>query len=270
MISVHVEEHAKFFRDRHIGHTKFFRLLLDTKARIPFTLLIARVKEDERCLACDKEILEEILSTTNMEVGLHIHPSLAAYPYKRQKKIILREYKRFIMETGMTPRTFSGGHWCVNNDTLKIIRELGIAVDASVVPGCVVTANNGAIVKHGDSKREPYWVSESDLWTASPNGVLLETPVSIDGEGRILDLCLMPLWDIRKHLCDLSRSDTCRAYLHMTFHSYDVFSAGSERNFIYGKILHVCDLVYSEFKKVNFVTCFDYYSHMKETYEAGH
>lgn len=260
IITVHVEERAKFIQDCHLGHLKFFKLLLNDKCKIPMTLLIERVKEKEDCPYCDKSLLDEINEQGIMEIGLHVHPALSRFSYERQSSIIRREYNIFVDSTGIVPSSFSGGHWCINLDTLNIIRKLNMKVDASVAPGCSVYSCHGTVVKYPNTLTDPYWISFESMGKEDPDSPLLEIPVSTNLDGRIMDLYSIDLWDLLTsiYIKNFSRSGT--DYLHMTFHSYDVLFPDGSRNFFYDKIMFLCEKLYDLYDKVNFMTCSQYYS----------
>lgn len=261
-ITVHVEEHRKFLDHPHHGHERFFRLLLEDKQPLPFTLLIARVKEEPSCLACDRTLLAEIRDQGIMEVGLHVHPALSRFPFKQQLRIISEEWKRMVGETGIVPKTFSGGHWCIDTNTLNIVRRLGMIIDASVAPGCGVMACNGARLRYSDRLTEPYWVSAEHIDVADPASNLLEMPVSVRSKSKIIDLTATPLWDILDHFESMARFSKDHHYLHMTFHSYDVLMPDGRVNFFYDKIKHAVNRLNDFFDEVNFCTCSNCYVRM--------
>ncbi|MFA4973055.1 MAG: hypothetical protein WC683_10595 [bacterium] len=246
----------------HYGHERFFRLLLDDQCPIPLTLLVARVKEEPACPSCDCSLLAEIQSQGVMEVGLHVHPALSRFPYERQRRIISDEWNRMVEGTGIMPKTFSGGHWCINANTLKIVRQLGMVVDASVVPGCGVMAYNGARLRYSDNFTEPYWVSTEQLDAADPASDLLEMPVSIRPRSSIVDLTTTGFWDILDFFSTMARQKRDRHYLHMTFHSYDVLMPDGKMNFFYDKIKYAVDRLNGIFNEVNLRTCWSCYLQM--------
>lgn len=265
IITVHVEEHKKFHNDCHKGHTDFFNLLVNQKKQIPLTLLLCRDKDTETCFNCDRQLIDELNSIGVVEFGLHVHPSLSRFSYSKQKKIITNEYLKLIKSTGITPKSFSGGHWCINSDTIHIINDLGILIDASIVPGCRVHSCIGTVVQHSSKFKLPYWVSPDNIATEDIDSSLLEMPISIDSKNRILDITTTPTWNILNHLESLSQEKKKRHYLHMTFHSYDVLFPDGQPNYIYEKILYIYERLNDYFDEVSPLTCYEFYkNHHKE------
>lgn len=261
IVTVHVEEHVKFISDCHIGHSGFFKLLLDESCRIPMTLLISRVKETDKCPYMDADVLNEIAAIGTMEIGLHVHPALSKHSFDEQRRIIEQEYFLFYNSTGIIPKSFSGGHWCINTDTLKIANSLGLLVDASVVPGCTVISNNGAIVKYSKRISTPYWTSLDNLNRKSKHNIMLEVPVTTNHNGKIMDINMMSTSEILDSFEHIENTMDM-PFLHMTFHSYDVMFPNGDKNYIYDKIAVICDRLNSYFSQVNYFTCYQYYKKM--------
>jgi len=259
IVTVHVESHNKFFSDLHLGHIKFFELLLKKECKVPMTLLIERSKDVSSCYADDKPFIDEIRKQNIMEVGLHIHPALSRYTYDEQKQRITDEHNLFTDAFGFAPKSFSGGHWCINNDTVKVISELGIVTDASVVPGCTVAAHNGTIVKYSDKFIKPYWICDNNLSKEAPISNILELPVSVVEDGQLVDIGRAETKVILDALYKMSLSNLVSSYLHMTFHSYDLLFANGKHNYMYDKILLIADSLRYCFDEVNFYTCYNYY-----------
>lgn len=270
IITVHVEEHKKFGHDVHKGHTEFYKVLLKRAFPFPLTLLHCRVKEAPTCPSCDRQLLQEIQKQTNMEIGLHVHPALSRFTYRRQKSLITEEHRRFVEETGITPKTFSGGHWCINTDTLNIVKALGMVVDASVVPGLRVFSCNGTIIQYPQKPEKPYWVSMKNLTKQSTKKELLEMPVTLTADNGIMDTTTVPTWTILKTYKQLSEQGH-PAYLHMTFHSYDILFPNGNTNFFLDKLSFLCETLHRRFHSVRFMTCYEYYLKQKgEKNENNH
>jgi hypothetical protein len=259
IITVHVESHNKFFKDFHIGHIKFYQLLLKKNCKLPLTLLLERSKEVNSCFATDKSLVNELKSRGIVEFGLHVHPALSRFSYEDQKRIITNEYDLFTNTLGFAPKSFSGGNWCINNNTIKIISELGVVTDASVAPGCTVASHNGSIVKFSDRLRMPYWISDHDLRKEAVESNMLELPVSVLQRGGIADMGRAKTKTILDHLHAMSQSENGNLYFHLTYHSYDLFFANGKRNYMYDKLLLIEDCLHYCFDKVIFYTCHDYY-----------
>lgn len=267
IVTVHVEENIKFFKDQHWGHMLFFEHLLKKNPPFPLTLLVTRDRTHKQCLSCDVDLLRELHSQEIMEIGLHVHPSLSRFTSEKQKKIIVNEWKHFVNVLGIKPKSFSGGHWCVNIDTLNIVKKLGFVIDASIVPGCVVFSTNGTFVRHSHNFFEPYWVSLTRIDCGDLSSGMLEMPVSIDNNSRIQDIAARELWEIKAHIINLANNRKPNNYMHMTFHSYDLFHSSGRRNYLCDKMMIIMDLLLGYFDRVNATTCYNYFK--KKVKEDG-
>lgn len=259
IVTVHVEEHCKFLSGCHEGHRAFFELLLERGYPLPLTLLIARDKDEDGCPACDRGPLHRLLEKGDVEIGLHVHPALSRFPPAEQRRIIEMEHRRLVKGVGVVPRTFSGGHWCINAATLRIVKDLGMEVDASVVPGCRVGATNGALARFSPARRSPYWVSSQDIDSEDRADGLLEMPVSVTDDGAIMDLSSAGLWEMMDYAFGMALHENPRHYLHLTFHSYDLLLPGGDTTFIYDKLLLFHERLNEAFDEVRGYTCSQYY-----------
>ena len=258
IITVHVEEHNKFYKNAHYGHSGFFKFLNNSNCPAHLTLLLQRIKEEKNCFRCDRGIVSELANFDNIEFGLHVHPALSLFNYEEQYEIINKEYNHFVDDIGIVPRSFSGGHWCINANTIEIIRGLGILVDASVAPGCIVSSNNGVVMRHSNQHLSPYWASNYNINEKDDSSNFLEMPISICSNRGIMDVYKLFPKDILNTIYDYSLSSE-RSYLHMTFHSYDIFSSDGKVNFIYDKLLMILEKLNYCFDEVNYLTCSQYY-----------
>lgn len=71
------------------------------------------------------------------ELGIHIHfikNNKFDISYKSQKELISNAKKKFEDKFGYSPKTFVGGWWHSDRNTLKILKEEGFRVDASPMP----------------------------------------------------------------------------------------------------------------------------------------
>jgi hypothetical protein len=71
------------------------------------------------------------------ELGVHSHfvrSHKIDFSYENQKRMIKNTKKKFISSFGIKPRSFVGGWWHSDNNTLKILEEEGFLVDASPMP----------------------------------------------------------------------------------------------------------------------------------------
>jgi len=71
------------------------------------------------------------------ELGIHIHfikNNKFDISYKSQKELISNAKKKFEDKFGYSPKSFVGGWWHSDKNTLKILKEGGFKVDASPMP----------------------------------------------------------------------------------------------------------------------------------------
>mgnify|MGYP001606301385 FL=1 len=111
------------------------------------------------------EVVDYFPKNTGQEVGLHIHPgweeferiglkwhvgdqylkehckqasvssALQDYSYPEQLDMIKTGKERLKRSLGIEPKVFVAGRWSLNNDTVKILTELGFTHDCSAYPG---------------------------------------------------------------------------------------------------------------------------------------
>jgi peptidoglycan/xylan/chitin deacetylase (PgdA/CDA1 family) len=119
---------------RHLS--KFFKNVMPTliKKEIPAILFITNIVV--------KQFTEDILQFTDFEIGVHTHPNyheeynknnkLSRYPYEVQYKMIKKDYDLILTHTGKKPKLFRAGKFAANEDTLRVLRDIGIGIDSSL------------------------------------------------------------------------------------------------------------------------------------------
>jgi len=120
---------------RHLS--KFFKNVMPTliKKEIPAILFITN--------NVVKQFTEDILQFTDFfEIGVHTHPNnheeynknnkLSKYPYEVQFKMIKKDYDLIATHTGKKPKLFRAGKFAANEDTLRVLRDIGIRIDSSL------------------------------------------------------------------------------------------------------------------------------------------
>ena len=111
------------------------------------------------------EVVDYFPKNTGHEVGLHIHPgweefkragfkwyvgdqylkehckqalvssALQDHPYSEQLDMIKTGKERLKISLGIEPKVFVAGRWSLNNDTIRVLTELGFTHDCSAYPG---------------------------------------------------------------------------------------------------------------------------------------
>ncbi|MEK7080431.1 MAG: PTS alpha-glucoside transporter subunit IIBC [Patescibacteria group bacterium] len=111
------------------------------------------------------EVVDLFPKNTGHEVGLHIHPGweefsragfkwhvgdmylkehcpqssvstvMQDHPYSEQFNMIKTGKEYIKSRLGVDPKVFAAGRWSLNNDTIKVLAELGFTHDCSAYPG---------------------------------------------------------------------------------------------------------------------------------------
>jgi peptidoglycan/xylan/chitin deacetylase (PgdA/CDA1 family) len=90
-----------------------------------------------------KRFTEDVLRCVDFfEIGVHTHPrlhdefnqtdKLSHYPYEVQHKMIKRDYDIISTFMGIKPKLFRAGKLAANEDTLRVLRDIGIGIDSSL------------------------------------------------------------------------------------------------------------------------------------------
>jgi peptidoglycan/xylan/chitin deacetylase (PgdA/CDA1 family) len=122
---------------------------------------------------CNNMISE--LYSKDFEIGTHIHPDLigsfsqqlADLSYTVQKKLI-RNATSLITKEFCKPTSFRAGRYSANQDTFKILDELGYKIDSSVTPYT-------SWIKDGGQD----WRNYSAYLTKFPSTDIIEVPITI-------------------------------------------------------------------------------------------
>jgi peptidoglycan/xylan/chitin deacetylase (PgdA/CDA1 family) len=90
-----------------------------------------------------KRFTEDVLRCVDFfEIGVHTHPrlhnefnqtdKLSHYPYEVQHKMIKRDYDIISTCMGIKPKLFRAGKFAANEDTIRVLRDIGIEIDSSL------------------------------------------------------------------------------------------------------------------------------------------
>jgi hypothetical protein len=155
----------------------------------PTYLLSAEVIQNQDCL----KILKKLKS--DHELGTHGHAEFLkdGMDVLKSGGILLREFindytfdeqlskltwltELFYSTFGYEPKSFRGGRFGVNGDTIKALEQLDYRVESSVTPGTFWDSDR-EILNFVDAPEQPYCPATDDI-TAIGNSALLEVPVS--------------------------------------------------------------------------------------------
>lgn len=144
-------------------------------------------------LACVEEqtpLMEDVIKRGN-EVGLFLHPPqigdgrfkryLGQYNADDQRSLIDHHAERFADHLGTRPRSFRGGHFSANNETYRVLFDLGFRQGSLSEPGRNLP-NRAAVWI--DAPTKPHYVSREQHHT--PGDLpFLELPVTTDPDIEI-------------------------------------------------------------------------------------
>jgi glycosyltransferase involved in cell wall biosynthesis len=165
----------------------------------------------------------EALARQDAELGTHLHgeylpPHAAAWLQRGEPRRLLElqaDYppdveraklgtltELFCQQLGRRPTAFRAGRFGPSRQTGRLLRELGYAVDASVVPGLVLRDLEGRLrPDHRGLPEAPYWMGpDGDPWSPGQGGIL-ELPATLAPPGA---LGPDPAW-LRPELSDSAR-----------------------------------------------------------------
>jgi hypothetical protein len=186
-----------------LSHVSYFLSLL-SKYDIPITLSLTVGGQAGKNLL--KLVSKEMLSS-NFELSIHFHfekydESKGKWiPGKITEEKIKNRYEAFYRILGFYPTSAVFGHWIINGEILKWIRNLGLKVDGSYVP-----------YRHNDR----FVIKNPFKWEG-----ILEVPVTSDGKYPLNPFTCSYHFDVVKHL--IRRCHDKDVVLHLGFHSYDFF-----------------------------------------------
>jgi len=164
----------------------FHNLCRDYQIR-PTYLVSWSIASNAVCLG----ILEGLLRLGDCEIG--IHPHLWETPPiidkdRTKRATVGPDYSVDILQEKIAslvdlirqrfgqPSSHRAGRWGIDPRQIRILTDLGICVDSSVIPG--VDWSSTGILDHSSAPSEPYFISENDIFERRVSG-LLEVPCTI-------------------------------------------------------------------------------------------
>ncbi len=118
----------------------------------------------------------------NGEIGCHVHfrnENKEYYTDYRFQKELIENATNALRSHGFDVASFRGGALFFNEDTLKILEELGYTVDSSVMPGLYNKPATGLVVNHKRCTTiKPYFISREDH-CLSGDSEILEVPLLV-------------------------------------------------------------------------------------------
>jgi hypothetical protein len=137
------------------------------------------------------KIIEKLFAGGECEIGIHPHlwetPPFIGIDASSKGNVGL-DYDVNILEDKisnlvelirsrfMDPVSHRAGRWGIDLRQIKILRDLGIRVDSSVIPG--VDWSSTGILDHSAAPLSPYYVSNTDMFDIGGSGVL-EVPCTL-------------------------------------------------------------------------------------------
>lgn len=139
-----------------------------------------------------REVLGDILSKSQCEIGTHCHPWNTP-PFEEElgkrnsmlcnlpDQLVLRKIETLDMaiteSLGVKPRCFRAGRWGFGSNVANAIQNLGYQVDTSVTP--FVDWGNYCGPDFRNAPQQAYRFSPSDVLSMRSDGCLLEVPATI-------------------------------------------------------------------------------------------
>jgi peptidoglycan/xylan/chitin deacetylase (PgdA/CDA1 family) len=151
----------------NLGLTKGLPLLLEFfhEHGIHATLHMQEQANPELSIIERYPKLYDMIDDYGQEVSLHVH--IKEESYERRKKEIRSGYNR-LKERGYNIESFRAGWYFTNENTIRVLEELGIKFDASPLKG--ITIGNKKFYNIPDS---PYHPSYSDITKPGSASVLV-------------------------------------------------------------------------------------------------
>jgi hypothetical protein len=155
----------------------------------PTYLLSSEIIQDKQCINVLKNL------KTEHELGTHGHAEflgekidilkssgrllrefVSDYPFEQQFSMLAWLTEIFYQAFGYAPKSFRGGRFGVNIDTIKILEKLQYKVESSVTPGTFWESDK-QLLNFISAPEQPYCPAVDDI-TNRGNSVLLEVPIS--------------------------------------------------------------------------------------------
>jgi len=216
-----------------LRHVSCFLPLL-SKYNVPMTLSLTVGGQAEKNLlkliSKEKEMLP-----SNFELSIHFH--FEEYDESKGAWIagtvteekIKDSYEAFYRILGFNPTSAVFGHWAINGEILKWMRNLGLKVDGSYVP-----------YRHNDK----FVIKNPFKWEG-----ILEVPVTSNGKYPLNPFIYSYHFDLIKHLIqDYHDKDIV---LHLGFHSYDFFDFSGGKPKIRDEAMKILEKLISYVKEYN-------------------
>jgi peptidoglycan/xylan/chitin deacetylase (PgdA/CDA1 family) len=118
----------------------------------------------------------KLLEKLGHEVGYHTH-GLETASVEKKEYIIDYGYQR-LKKLGFEPVSYRAGRYHYNYSIIKVLEDIGIKYDSSVVPGLKECFSDGILrCDHTDSPYQPYYPSYENHCKAG-NSKILELPIN--------------------------------------------------------------------------------------------
>jgi hypothetical protein len=184
--------HASF---EHFARLYDFHRALTERGARPVYLTTSEVVECRD----SARVMERILETGQAEIGAHFHswtrnwpfavPSLGLPPLHAmahqlgqsvEEKMLQYTCDSIEKNLGVRPRSYRGGRWSFNQDSVRSLRNSGILVDTTVTPGRTWEDQRHPYLDGPDFRqcpRHPYYYNVNSREPNPDTGDVLELPV---------------------------------------------------------------------------------------------
>ncbi|MEM2954740.1 MAG: hypothetical protein QW625_02215 [Candidatus Nanoarchaeia archaeon] len=119
----------------NIGKIKF-NWMLEQDNMLPYNCEI-RSEQDGRTIEQGKKFFNDLISKRPDELGIHVHFTRNGKfdaSRENQERLLKNAHNKFVEAFGFEPKSFVGGWWYSDYNTLRILRKLKFKVDASPLP----------------------------------------------------------------------------------------------------------------------------------------
>ncbi|MBN2019736.1 MAG: hypothetical protein JW749_05870 [Sedimentisphaerales bacterium] len=182
------------FESVTFGIPKILRPIWDRFRIVPVYFVTPEVMDNDLCCRTLKDEIKR-----GAEIGAHLHSEYIEP--KRKYQVIAGtasdEFPCYAYDTGVEsekiknltalieknlgirPVSYRAARYGADLDTIKILEKLGFKVDSSLTPEINWQGRGGP--DHTKSPRQPYFISQTDLYSAG-NSPILEVPITISGK----------------------------------------------------------------------------------------
>lgn len=179
----------------HFAHLYNFHTAMTNRGAKPVYLTTSEVAQSKEAA----RVMDAILSTGKAELGAHYHSWTRDWPFEMpplgkpplqamahqlgqplEEKMLSYTCNALEKSFGVRPRSYRGGRWSFNQDSLVSLRNSGILVDTTVTPGRTWQDPTHPLLDGPDYRkhpRHPYYLRVGSSEPFAESGDILELPV---------------------------------------------------------------------------------------------